>query len=258
MNLVNPLAAFSDTYNVLEGMAQDRAKRQAGNALAQGDYGAASGALLGRGMLDAGMGVQRYQRDEQDRMATQQRQLSEQEKAAAGERVQFLMRAAQTLRGLPAEQRGQMLQSQILPAMGNFPGFDPDMLAQIAQSDLSDQTLDTFSQALGAEADKYQLFNLGNGGIAAVNPRTQDVRTLREPAQGTQEPEYVEGPDGIYERTPEGWKKVATFGPAPRAFAPQRPRSGGGGMSGALAAATGGAPDLSAIEAELRRRGVLK
>jgi hypothetical protein len=191
MNLVNPLAAFSDTYNVLEGMAQDRAKRQAGNALAQGDYGAASGALLGRGMLDAGMGVQRYQRDEQDRMATQQRQLSEQEKAAAGERVQFLMRAAQTLRGLPAEQRGQMLQSQILPAMGNFPGFDPEMLAQIAQSDLSDQTLDVFSQALGAEADKYQLFNLGNGGIAAVNPRTQDVRTLREPTVDPLEQDYM-------------------------------------------------------------------
>lgn len=250
MNLVNPLAAFADSYNLLEGLAQDRAKRQAGNALAQGDYQGAQGAFFGRGMIDEGMGVQRLQQGQQDRAAAEQRQLSEQEKVAAGERVQFLMRAAQTLRGLPAEQRGQVLQSQILPAMANLPGFDAEMLSQIAQTDLSDQTLDTFSQALGAEADKYQLFNLANGGIAAVNPRTQDVRTLREPAQ---EPEYVEGPDGIYERTPEGWKKVANFGPAPRTFAPQRPRVGGG-----AAAPARGAPDLSAIEAELRKRGVLK
>ena len=226
MNLANPLAAFADSYQLLEGLAQDRTRRQAGNALAQGDYQGASGALLGRGMLDEGMGVQQAQQEQEDRSREQQRQLSEQEKAAAGERVQFLMRAAQTLRGLPADQRGQVLQTQVLPAMANLPGFDPEMLSQIAQSDLSDQTLDTFSQALGAEADKYQLFNLGNGGIAAVNPRTQDVRTLREPAQ--EAPEQIEGPDGIYERTPQGWKKVASFGPAPRTFAPQRPRVGGG------------------------------
>jgi hypothetical protein len=175
------------------------------------------------------MGVQRYQRDEQDRMATQQRQLSEQEKAAAGERVGFLMRAAQTLRSLPAEQRGQMLQSQILPAMGNFPGFDPEMLAQIAQSDLSDQTLDVFSQALGAEADKYQLFNLGNGGIAAVNPRTQDVRTLREPTVDPLEQDYMRA------------RIAATEAQAARAARPPAARgSGGGGMGGTSAGGISG------------------
>lgn len=233
MTPVNPLAAFSESYQILEGLAQDRAKRQAGNALAQGDYGAASGALLGRGMLDAGMGVQRYQRDEQDRMATQQRQLSEQQRAAAGERVQFLMRAAQTLRGIPADQRGQVLQSQVLPAMQNLPGFDPDMLAQIAQSDLSDQSLDTFSQALGAEAQKYQLFQTRGGDIVRVPVGGGEGGLAYEAPQKPQEPEYVEGPDGIYERTSQGWKKVANFGPAPRA--PQR--SGGGGGAPAAAPA---------------------
>jgi len=254
MTPVNPLAAFSDSYQLLEGLAQDRAKRQAGNALAQGDYGAASGALLGRGMLDAGMGVQRYQRDEQDRMATQQRQLSEQQRAAAGERVQFLMRAAQTLRGIPAEQRGQMLQSQVLPAMQNLPGFDPDMLAQIAQSDLSDQSLDTFSQALGAEAEKYQLFQTrggdivrvpvggGEGGLAYDAPDQPD-----EPPPG-----YRWRPDGTLEAIPGGPADPRVAGA--RAAATRAPARPSGARPAAAPSSAG--PDLSAIEAELKRRGL--
>lgn len=227
---MNALAAFSDSYNLLEGLAQDRAKRQAGNALAQGDYQGASGALLGRGMLDEGMGVQRLQQGQQERMAQQDQQRAEQERAAAGERVGFLMRATKTLRGVPAEQRATVLQSQILPAMANLPGFDPQILSQLASADLSDDSLDVFSQSLGAEAEKYQLFNT-KGGIVGV--QGGEARMIYEAPQEPEGPEYVEGPDGIYERTPQGWKKVANFGPAPRA--PQR--SGGGSAAPAAAPA---------------------
>jgi hypothetical protein len=246
MNLVNPLAAFSDTYNVLEGMAQDRAKRQAGNALAQGDYGAASGALLGRGMLDAGMGVQRYQRDEQDRMATQQRQLSEQEKAAAGERVQFLMRATKTLRGVPAEQRATVLQAQILPALQNMPGFDPEMLAQVAQSDLSDQTLDVFGQSLGAAATEWKLFETESGDRYAYNPQDPTQQKLIYDAPDMPDPApqgYRWGPDGNMQFIPGGPADPRVVGTrAAAGRAPPRPRSGGGGMGGAPA---GGISDMS-------------
>jgi hypothetical protein len=246
MNLVNPLAAFSDTYNVLEGMAQDRAKRQAGNALAQGDYGAASGALLGRGMLDAGMGVQRYQQGQQDRIATEQRQLSEQERAGATERVGFLMRATKTLRGLPAEQRAQVLQSQILPAMANLPGFDPELLSQIGQTDLSDQTLDVFSQSLGAEAAKYQLFEAPNGDRYAYNSQdpTQSQLIYDAPDMPDDAPTgYRWRPDGGLEAIPGGPADPRVVGNrAAAGRAPPRPRSGGGGMGGASA---GGISDMS-------------
>lgn len=225
---MNPLAAFSDTYGMLEGMAQDRAKRQAGNALAQGDYQGASGALLGRGMLDEGMGVQRMQQGQQDRMAEQQRQLSEQEKAAAGEKVTFLTRAAQTLRGLPPEQRGQVLQSQIIPAMQNLPGFDPQMLAELAGTDTSDQTLDTFLQALGAEAEKLQLFNTA-GGIVGV--QGGEARMIYDaPEKPDEAPNgYRWRPDGGLEAIPGGPADPRVAGARAAATrAPARPRGGGG------------------------------
>jgi hypothetical protein len=244
MNLVNPLAAFADSYQLLDGLAQDRAKRQAGNALAQGDYQGAQGAFFGRGMIDEGMGVQRLQQGQQDRAAAQQQQLSEQEKAAAGERVQFLMRAAQTLRGIPAEQRGQMLQSQILPAMGNFPGFDPEMLAQIAQSDLSDQTLDTFSQALGAEATKYQLFQTRGGDIVRVPVGGgQGGLAYDAPDQPEEAPNgYRWRPDGGLEAIPGGPADPRVVGTrAAAGRAPPRPRVGGGGSGGSYSDVPAGA-----------------
>jgi hypothetical protein len=225
---MNALAAFSDTYNVLEGMAQDRAKRQAGNALAQGDYQGASGTLLGRGMLDEGMGVQRYQQGQQDRQAEQQRQLSEQEKAAAGERVQFLMRATKTLRGVPADQRATVLQSQIIPAMANLPGFDPEILRQLGSADLSDETLDVFGQSLGVEADKYQLFNTA-GGIVGV--QGGQARMIYEaPDEPDQAPNgYRWRPDGALEAIPGGPADPRVAGARAAATrAPARPRAGGG------------------------------
>ena len=237
MNLANPLAAFADSYQLLEGLAQDRTRRQAGNALAQGDYQGASGAFLGRGMIDEGLCVQRLQHVQQDRQAAQQQQLSEQQKAAAGERVQFLMRAAQTLRGLPADQRGQVLQSQILPAMANLPGFDPEMLSQIAQSDLSDGSLDVFSQSLGAEADKYQLFQTRGGDIVRVPVGGgQGGLAYDAPDQPEAPPTgYRWGADGSLEAIPGGPADPRVAGARAAATrAPARPRAGGGAPAAKL------------------------
>jgi hypothetical protein len=191
------------------------------------------------------MGVQRYQRDEQDRMATQQRQLSEQEKAAAGERVGFLMRATKTLRGLPAEQRAQVLQSQILPAMANLPGFDPELLSQIRQTDLSDQTLDVFSQSLGAEAAKYELFEAPNGDRYAYDPQDPTQNRLIYDAPDTPAPAptgYRWGPDGNMQFIPGGPADPGVVGTrAAAGRAPPRPRSGGGGMGGSYSDVPAGA-----------------
>lgn len=165
---MNALAAFSDVYGTLEGMAQDRARRAAGNALAQGDYGGAQAALYGRGMISEGQGIGREQMAMQDRQQAQQQRLTEQQKAEAEQRVEFLQRATQALRRLPPEQRQAALQSQVLPILSQYPGFNEQMIAQVAQSDLSDQTLDGFLTVLNEEARKAQLFQVPGVGIVRV------------------------------------------------------------------------------------------
>jgi hypothetical protein len=185
-------------------------------------------------MLDAGMGVQRYQRDEQDRMATQQRQLSEQEAAAAKARADRGIAILTGMRGLAPDQLAAKYDGFLRPYLAET--LPPEMLARIDAQPKTAENVDLLLTALGAERQKMDVYNT-KGGIVGV--QGGQARMIYE---APQQPEYMEGPDGIYERTPEGWKKVQSFGPAPRAFAPPRPRSGGGGMGGAPA---GGISDMS-------------
>lgn len=84
------------------------------------------------------------------------------------------------------------------------------------------------------ETPAMQTVNRGNGAYDVVDPRTGEVVRSQNPFEtAPKAPERIEGPDGIYERGPDGqWKKVATFGAAPRIFAPPR-KSGGGSGGGA-------------------------
>jgi hypothetical protein len=234
---MNVLAAFSDVYGILEGMAQDRARRAAGNALAKGDYGGAQAALYRRGMISEGQGVGREQMAMQDRQQAQQQRLTEQQKAEAEQRVEFLQRATQALRRLPPEQRQAALQSQVLPILSQYPGFDEQMLAQVAQSDLSDQTLDGFLSALGTEAQKWQLFQSRTGDIIAVNPndptQQQVAYDAPEDPNAALEADYLRARIAATQaQVPLRQAQTAKAGrpPAPRPAAPAAaPRSYGSG-----------------------------
>jgi len=199
-DLVNPLAAYRDAYSLLEGQAQDRTRRQAGNALAGGDYQGAQTALYGRGMLQEGQQVGQMLQGMQDRQAAQRTAQAEAEKKAALERLTVLGRATQALRRLPPDprlppeqqaqqlqtQRAQLLQTQILPVLSQMPGFDQQTLQAVMQSDLSDQSLDAFGALLGQEAQKLQIVNRGNGGYDVVDlTNGQPVRSV-EPSPAYQ------------------------------------------------------------------------
>lgn len=228
MNLVNPLAAFADSYQLLEGLAQDRTRRQAGNALAQGDYQGASGALLGRGMFDEGMGVQELQQGQRDRMAEQEKQLSEQQKAAAKERAGRGIAILTRMRSLPPEQIDANYQSFLRPYLAET--LPPEMLARIDAQPKTPENVDLLLTALGAEAEKLDVYNT-KGGIVGV--QGGEARMIYEAPQKPVERPRQRGPDGIYELQDDGkWKKVASFGAAPKVFAP--PRKGGGGQSAKL------------------------
>lgn len=233
--LVNPLAAYRDAYSLLEGQAQDRAQRQAGNALAGGDYGGAQAALYGRGMLQEGQAVGAMQRGLQDREAAQQAAQQEASKKATLESYTMLGQAAQGLTRVPDDQRRAYLDTVIVPSL-QARGASPEIIAALSDPshDLSDQSLQAFMATLGQEADKLQIVPRGNGGYDVTNMGTGGIVRSVEP---TAKPERMRGPDGIYERNMDGeWERVEAFGPAPR----QPPRGPGG--SRAAPSIGGGAP----------------
>jgi hypothetical protein len=221
--MINPLAAFRDGYNTVQGFRDDYAKRQAGNALAGGDYRGGANALLQNGMLSAGMDVQQagQERDQAAQTAAKLRQ---------GEGLKAILDGGQSLLRIPAEQRAAVYQSQIVPLLQSR-GVPDELLQQMGQSTFTDQELQTFVTGLGGELSKpqWQILNMGARGAYAVNQEDPTQRqTLFEPQ--APESQVVEGPDGLYERQPDGnWKKVSTFGAAPKVFAPRA----AGGASGA-------------------------
>ena len=224
--LVNPLAAFRDAYGTLEGMAQDRTRRVAGNALAGGDYQGAQSALYGRGMLQEGQAVGTMQQGAQDREAGQQQAQAEAAKKRLAETFTLLGNVNEAMSRIPPEQRAEYFRTQVVPQLQNLPGVTPEAIAQMTAPtyDWTDQGIATHRALLGQEAEKLQLFNT-SGGIVGVNGQGQANMVYQAPPKP---PEQIEGPDGIYERGADGqWKKVANFGPAPRAPGAARPASSG-------------------------------
>lgn len=241
--LINPLAGYRDAYNLLEGQAQDGARRQAGNALAGGNYQGAQDALYGRGMLDEGLAVQQRQFGVQDREMGQQAAQAEAEKKAAAERAQKGISILTGMADLPDDQIDGAYQSVLRPYLVET--LDPGMMARVDAAPKTRENVRLLLTAMGAEAEKLQMFNLGGGrGVVALDARGQRVEGAGYTPDPNQEPpQTVEGPDGLYERQPDGqWEKVATFGPAPKAFAPPRPRMGG---SGAPPAQSGGLQSMT-------------
>jgi len=221
--MINPLAAFRDGYNTVQNFRDDYAKRQAGNALAGGDYRGASNALLQNGMLGDGMDVMQAGQ-------TRDKAAADAAKLRQGEGLKAILDGGQSLLRVPAEQRRQVYEGQIVPLLRQR-GVPDELLQQMGQSTFTDQELQTFVGGLGGELQKpeWQILNMGERGAYAVNKADPTQRqTLFEPRAPA--PESVKAPDGIWERQPDGsWKKAATFGPPARTFAPQRKSGGNGG-----------------------------
>lgn len=202
----------------IEEMNAKRTRRQAGNALAGGDYGGAANALLQGGDLEAGMAVQGAQRGIQ----TADR---EQTKAA-------VLSVVTGLRQLPAEARAAQLQA-IGPRLAAF-GVTPEQLATITPDDLSDQGLDSLISMMGGEVQRPTAYNMRHG-IVERDPYGGGYKLAYEaPEQDPNAPAgYRWTEDGALEAIPGGPAdpRVAGGLAASRRAAP-RPRSSGGGGGG--------------------------
>jgi len=181
-NYANTAARGKEQQANIDNMLNAKAAKEAGLALGKGDYKTAANALYSRGNVDAGLKVQDYGQ--------------EQDKAKRAEQVVQLTRAAQALRGLPDPQsRMTALQTQVAPTLQAL-GFGPEAISQIAHSDLSDQSLDTFLTMLGQEAKKLQIVATSGGGYNAVDPTTGKPVYTQAPSVFENDKTYVDYGNG--------------------------------------------------------------
>lgn len=213
--------------NLGRGMYRARGDRQVGAAMAQGNFGGAAAAAYGQGDLQTGQALDTQARQQAERKTALERSQVEQ-------RTEALMSGVRYLQSVPAEMRPQAF-AQMRAQLGTV--FDPELLDQLSGADMSDQSLNAFGAALGAEAERLQLFQTRGGDIVGVSQTSGRERSrIAAPAEAF---DPMEGaPQGFRwadeqrsRLTPipgyvEGRSQISAAGRAP-----PRPRSGGGGGS---------------------------
>jgi len=219
-NAFDPMATFQNAqqgaYQHQQQIGQDLARRRAGLAMQSGDTQGAAGELYAGGDLSGGMAIQQQQQRGEDRQyeraQAERKTRMEDAQFAAG----FMKDAATALLEVPAEQRQTVYRNSIAPRLIQM-GLDESAVNQAADH-LDDASL----QGFGGELDKHlQVVNRGGGGYDVVDTRTgQAVRSV-EP-----DPKMVSVANGATLFDPQTGKPVYS---SPKTFAPQRPRSGGGG-----------------------------
>lgn len=227
---VDPYAAtnaLSDGFNQQQAMAQSRARRVAGNALAGGDAQGAMSALGGAGDL-AG---QRQIGADMTRDADQMRERAEAERR---EKLTFILRGAEGLLQAPPDQRREIYTTTLRPVLQQM-GYPDDVLAQLDSSEMSDDQLRSLARAVGGElpnaAAGYRNAPGGRqefipGGPAdPANQRWQVTPYGMIPPAGWS-PSDGAGPQGAepeyLDELPPGVR------PRPNQPSPARPATGGG------------------------------
>jgi len=139
----------------VKGLYQDRAQVQAGRALQGGNFGAASGALLGAGDLQGGLALR--QRGQQEQVAQQSQQ-----EAATAEQLQFTLNAARGLK--EARSRGENVleaYNALAPALQQM-GTSPQQIAQLGEQIASNPgILDQIEQISGQQLRELEFRNAG-------------------------------------------------------------------------------------------------
>lgn len=177
---VNPLEAFAQGQGLVNSFATQLGRRQAGRALAQGDYASAMSSLFNSGDIGGGLQLQGLQQQQQELQRSRQ---DEQRKR----QVQFTMQATKALRG--AVQEGQdpiAVYDSFQPAFQAL-GVAPEELGQYRQALAANPAafLDTVEQAVGQAARELEIQNLGNGYAVAIDKGTgalvNEYRAPRDP-----------------------------------------------------------------------------
>ena len=181
----NALASRQAGMDEVANFRETRGRLMAGNALAQGNPQQAANALYKSGQLDLGEATLQRQegrqmRQQANQWAQEDRQAS-QDKQAQEMRAMALMRAAEALKGVPAGQRLEVLNSRVAPMLGRL-GMPVESFAGITEDDLSDQGLSMFVSEVKRNLEVVK----GSDGSYTV----LDMDRGGEPIQQYQAPRY--------------------------------------------------------------------
>jgi hypothetical protein len=226
--------ALAGGYNFMRGITQDRARREAGNALASGDINAAMSALGGAGDLQS---VQALQQGQQQQSQAQM----EQEQEERARRLEFIGQAAEAIYRAPAAERDAVW-SQLRPVFQQM-GFPDDLLMQMDRAPKSDANLRAVITASGREV---------------ASPFANDItigasRVRPNPETGQYEPVYTDMFETEYRQAQIAAQNalVGQRQAAGAAALARANRTGGGGRprGGGDAAPSGGSRPSSAVGA---------
>ena len=226
---VDPYAAtnaLSDGFNQQQAMAQSRARRVAGNALAGGNTAGAMSALGGAGDL-AG------QRQIGADMTRDADQMRERESAERTEKLKFILQGAEGLLQVPAGERREVYRTTLRPVLQQM-GYTEEMLTQLDSADMSDAQLRSLVTAVGGEVrqapagyrwvgDEQQY--IPGGPADPKNQRWQVTPYGMIPPAGWSPPDGggTQGAEPEYiDELPPGVR------PRPNQPSPARPATGGG------------------------------
>lgn len=219
--------ALTQGYNFMAGIAQDRARRQAGNALASGNVNQAMSALGGAGDLQSVQALQAGQMEQEE--ATRERAEEDRKQL-----LSFVGQGAEALLNMPEAERQQGWM-QLRPVLAEA-GYPEEVLAQMDQAPKTDANLRSVIAATGREVASPFANDVTVGG----------ARLRPDPYTGAYSPVYTppfdprEGASPGYMWTDET-RTRQTFIPGGQADpavrqtyaaagrAPARGRSGGGG-----------------------------
>ena len=138
-----------------QGMYRARGDRTYAGQIAARDY---TGAAATAGQYGDTQGAERAQGLGTD-----------QQKQQAEQRTEALIAGIRYLQSFPEETRPQAF-AQMRSQLSTI--FEPEMLDQLSGADMSDQSLNAFGAAIGAEAERLQLFQTRSGDIVGVSQRT--------------------------------------------------------------------------------------
>lgn len=220
-------SGYGNALGAITGVANTRAQRQAGSALAGGDYRGASNALLQNGDLQGGLRV---------RGVGQEQAAAEQAQAQAAEAEQIAF-TKQAVKALSESQNPLADFDAMVPAFRQL-GTDDAQIGQLRQGLETGgrQFLDQVDRIANSRARQLEIQNLGNGYGVAIDKQTGEVvNEYRAPAgianangviynnqtgeivQDTRPPEYIQRDPtkDLIEISPGGGAQPPSDGRAP-------------------------------------------
>jgi hypothetical protein len=235
---IDPYAAtnaLSDGFNQQQAMAQSRARRVAGNALAGGNTAGAMSALGGAGDLQG-------QRVLQSDMTAEADAMREREGAERTEKLRFILQGAEGLLQAPPDQRREIYTTTLRPVLQQM-GYPDDVLSRLDASEMSDAQLRSLVTAVGGEVRSVAANDRMSGGnVIRPDPYTGEYGTVYEaPVAPPSLPTgYRQKADGSgMEIDPDYLAGQQALSGARRA--PPRPRAGNSGVGGSARPGSSGA-----------------